>query len=147
MFSVGGVVASILVALCLLWVGVVNQVGFHHKGSALNLADISVTIGIYGFGFAGHSVFPNIYTSMREPSQFSAVLITRWPPLALFLRLDILFFKVSKMCDIVIYIYLVLQYYFLLLHIHRRSSMRLYDVWRLNPLSVHSKHAQTICCF
>ncbi|KAM0991279.1 hypothetical protein ACFX2C_009682 [Malus domestica] len=74
--SVGGVVASILVALCLLWVGVVNQVGFHHKGSALNLADISVTIGIYGFGFAGHSVFPNIYTSMREPSQFSAVLIT-----------------------------------------------------------------------
>ncbi|KAL6277946.1 hypothetical protein ACE6H2_021547 [Prunus campanulata] len=74
--SVGGVVASILVALCLLWVGVVNQVGFHHRGTALNLSDISVTIGIYGFGFAGHSVFPNIYTSMKEPSQFSAVLIT-----------------------------------------------------------------------
>lgn len=77
MFSVGGVGASILVALLLLWVGVVNQVGFHHSGSALNLSGVPVTMGIYGFGFAGHSVFPNIYTSMKKPSQFPAVLITR----------------------------------------------------------------------
>ncbi|PRQ43234.1 putative amino acid transporter, transmembrane domain-containing protein [Rosa chinensis] len=74
--SVGGVGASILVAFLLLWVGAVNQVGFHHSGSALNLSGLSVTIGIYGFGYAGHSVFPNIYTSMRKPSQFPAVLLT-----------------------------------------------------------------------
>lgn len=74
--SVGGVGASILVALLLLWVGVVNQVGFHHSGPALNLSGVPVTMGIYGFGFAGHSVFPNIYTSMKKPSQFPAVLIT-----------------------------------------------------------------------
>uniref|UniRef100_A0A2N9GJZ7 Amino acid transporter transmembrane domain-containing protein n=1 Tax=Fagus sylvatica TaxID=28930 RepID=A0A2N9GJZ7_FAGSY len=42
--SGGGVVASILVVLCLLWVGVVDQVGFHQSGTALDLANLSVTI-------------------------------------------------------------------------------------------------------
>ncbi|KAF3449165.1 hypothetical protein FNV43_RR09893 [Rhamnella rubrinervis] len=74
--SVGGVIASILVALCLLWVGVVNQVGFHPGGRALDLANLSVGIGIYGFSYSGHSVFPNIYSSMKEPSQFPYVLAT-----------------------------------------------------------------------
>ncbi|KAF5471642.1 hypothetical protein F2P56_008418 [Juglans regia] len=73
--SGGGVVASILVALCLLWVGVVDQVGFHPCGTALDLANISVSIGIFGYSFSGHPVFPNIYTSMKEPSQFPSVLI------------------------------------------------------------------------
>ncbi|XP_050382432.1 amino acid transporter AVT1D [Argentina anserina] len=73
--SVGGVAATILVAILMIWVGAVNQVGFHHKGSALNLSGFPVTIGIYGFCYAGHSVFPNIYTSMKKPSQFPAALI------------------------------------------------------------------------
>ncbi|KAK9985247.1 hypothetical protein SO802_030198 [Lithocarpus litseifolius] len=73
--SGGGVVASILVALCLLWVGVVDQVGFHPSGTALDLTNLSVTIGIFGFSYAGHSVFPNIYSSMKEPSRFPSVLI------------------------------------------------------------------------
>jgi len=38
---------------------------------------LPVAIGIYGFGFSGHSVFPNIYSSMKEPSRFPTVLITR----------------------------------------------------------------------
>nr|XP_023913895.1 amino acid transporter AVT1D-like [Quercus suber] len=73
--SGGGVVASILVALCLLWVGVMDQFGFHPSGTALDLTNLSVTIGIFGFSYAGHSVFPNIYSSMREPSRFPSVLI------------------------------------------------------------------------
>ena len=77
MCSGGGVVASILVALCLLWVGVVDQVGFHPSGTALDLTNLSVTIGIFGFSYAGHSVFPNIYSSMKEPSRFPSVLIVR----------------------------------------------------------------------
>jgi vesicular inhibitory amino acid transporter len=75
--SGGGVVASILVVLCLLWVGVVDQVGFHQSGTALDLANLSVTIGIFGFTYSGHSVFPNIYTSMKEPAKFPSVLIIR----------------------------------------------------------------------
>lgn len=145
MFSVGGVLASILVALCLLWVGVVNQVGFHHRGPALNLSDISVTIGIYGFGFAGHSVFPNIYTSMKEPSQFSAVLITRWGDQH-WLYLKLFFSLVLKMWQSIWHVPL-LQCYILLFHIHWGSSIRLSNVWRLHPFSVHSKHAHTFCCF
>ncbi|XVF76661.1 hypothetical protein PTKIN_Ptkin13bG0284600 [Pterospermum kingtungense] len=73
--SVGGVGASILMVLCLLWVGEVNQVGFHGGGTALNLANLPISVGIYSFCFAGHSVFPNIYSSMKEPSLFPHALI------------------------------------------------------------------------
>ncbi|XP_024028582.1 amino acid transporter AVT1E [Morus notabilis] len=74
-FSVGGVVASVLVALCLLWIGVFDEVGFHAAGTPLNLSNLCATIGIYAYAFAGHSVFPNIYTSMKEPSRFPYVLV------------------------------------------------------------------------
>ncbi|KAJ4849168.1 hypothetical protein Tsubulata_028908 [Turnera subulata] len=72
--SVGGVGTSILVALCLLWVGVVDKVGFHPSGTLLDLGNLPVAVGIYGFGFSGHSVFPNIYASMKDPSGFPVVL-------------------------------------------------------------------------
>lgn len=73
--SAGGVIASILVVLCLFWVGVVDQVGFHNKGTILNLATFPVAIGAYGYCYSGHAVFPNIYTSMEKRSQFPAVLL------------------------------------------------------------------------
>ncbi|KAG5533180.1 hypothetical protein RHGRI_027410 [Rhododendron griersonianum] len=74
--SVGGVIASILVVLCLFWVGLVDKVGFHSKGTTLNLTTLPVAIGLYGYCYSGHAVFPNIYTSMEKPSQFPAVLLT-----------------------------------------------------------------------
>ncbi|XP_010490633.1 PREDICTED: vacuolar amino acid transporter 1-like [Camelina sativa] len=73
--SAGGVVSSILLALCLFWTGSVDGVGFNLSGKALDLTNIPVAIGIYGFGFVGHSVFPNIYSSMKEPSKFPMVLL------------------------------------------------------------------------
>ncbi|TYH54601.1 hypothetical protein ES332_D09G180700v1 [Gossypium tomentosum] len=72
---IGGVGASVLVVICLLWVGTVDQVGFPRAGTTLNLANIPISIGIYSFCYSGHSVFPNIYTSMKEPSRFPLVLI------------------------------------------------------------------------
>ncbi|CAJ1976734.1 unnamed protein product [Sphenostylis stenocarpa] len=72
--SAGGVVASILVVLCLLWVGVEN-VGFHSKGTTLNLATFPVSVGLYGYCYSGHAVFPNIYTSMANQNQFPAALL------------------------------------------------------------------------
>ncbi|XAR52344.1 hypothetical protein NMG60_11020354 [Bertholletia excelsa] len=74
--SAGGVIASILVVICLFWVGLVDKVGFESKGTTLNLATLPVAIGLYGFCYSGHAVFPNIYVSMKKPSQFSAVLLT-----------------------------------------------------------------------
>ncbi|KAF7849464.1 hypothetical protein BT93_L0774 [Corymbia citriodora subsp. variegata] len=73
--SAGGVVASILVVICLFWLGVVDQVGFHPSGTIIDLANLPFTLGIYSYCFAGHSVFPNIYSSMKEPSKFRWVLM------------------------------------------------------------------------
>ncbi|KAF5953746.1 hypothetical protein HYC85_006602 [Camellia sinensis] len=73
--SVGGVLTAVLVSLCLLWVGVVDQVGFHPNGTPFEFAKLPVVIGLFGFCFGSHSVFPNIYSSMKEPSQFPSVLI------------------------------------------------------------------------
>ncbi|CAH2064102.1 unnamed protein product [Thlaspi arvense] len=74
--SAGGVVASVLVVLCLFWAGLVDEVGIQSKGTPLNLATLPVSVGLYGYCYSGHGVFPNIYTSMAKPSQFPAVLST-----------------------------------------------------------------------
>lgn len=74
--SAGGVIASVLVVLCLFWAGLVDQIGFVRQGSTLNLSTLPVAIGLYGYCYSGHAVFPNIYTSMAKPSQYPAVLLT-----------------------------------------------------------------------
>uniref|UniRef100_A0A1J3CSG9 Vacuolar amino acid transporter 1 n=1 Tax=Noccaea caerulescens TaxID=107243 RepID=A0A1J3CSG9_NOCCA len=74
--SAGGVIASVLVVLCLFWIGIVDEVGIHSKGTTLNLSTLPVAIGLYGYCYSGHAVFPNIYTSMARPTQYPAVLLT-----------------------------------------------------------------------
>ncbi|XP_048420873.1 amino acid transporter AVT1C-like [Pyrus x bretschneideri] len=74
--SAGGVIASILVVLCLFWVGLVDGVGFENKGTPLNLATLPVAMGLYGYCYSGHAVFPNIYTSLENRSQYPAILLT-----------------------------------------------------------------------
>ncbi|KAL3536417.1 hypothetical protein ACH5RR_004878 [Cinchona calisaya] len=73
--SVGGVIMLVVVGLCLLWVGVINEVGFHPAGRVFNLAKLPLTIGLYSFCYGSHSVFPDIYTSMKEPSRFPSILL------------------------------------------------------------------------
>ncbi|XP_048535213.1 amino acid transporter AVT1C-like [Triticum urartu] len=74
--SAGGVVASILVVICLCWIGVVDHVGFENKGTALNLPGIPIAIGLYGYCYSGHGVFPNIYSSLKNRNQFPSILFT-----------------------------------------------------------------------
>ncbi|KAL2904621.1 Amino acid transporter AVT1C [Bienertia sinuspersici] len=76
-YITGGVIASVLVVLCLFWIGLVDQVGFIGKGSSLNLSTLPVAIGLYGYCYSGHAVFPNIYTSMANRNQYPAFLLTR----------------------------------------------------------------------
>ncbi|KAH9301768.1 hypothetical protein KI387_013351, partial [Taxus chinensis] len=73
--SAGGVIASLLVVICLFWVGIVDGVGIEHKGRALDMTNLPIAIGLYGYCYSGHAVYPNIYTSMKNRSQFTAVLI------------------------------------------------------------------------
>ncbi|KAK1283337.1 Amino acid permease 8 [Acorus calamus] len=74
--SAGGVVASILVVGSLFWVGLVDKVGFTNRGTPLNLSSLPIAIGLYGYCYSGHAVFPNIYSSLKKQNQFPSVLFT-----------------------------------------------------------------------
>lgn len=75
--SAGGVIASIVIVSCLFWVGLVDHVGtVESEGTALNLPGIPIAIGLYGYCYSGHGVFPNIYSSLKKSNQFPAVLFT-----------------------------------------------------------------------
>ncbi|KAL1153506.1 hypothetical protein V6Z11_A09G181000 [Gossypium hirsutum] len=88
--SVGGVGASILVVICLLWVGTVDQVGFPRAGTTLNLANIPISIGIYiifcwfmstGAAFSGFLIFGDSVESqftLNMPTKFAASKIAVW---------------------------------------------------------------------
>ncbi|KAK3140059.1 hypothetical protein QOZ80_5AG0394940 [Eleusine coracana subsp. coracana] len=73
--SAGGVFATLTVIICLFCVGIGGGVGFHPSGTALNLTHLPVALGLYGYCYSGHSVFPNIYSSMKDRSQFPFVLL------------------------------------------------------------------------
>ncbi|CAO2829946.1 unnamed protein product [Amaranthus hypochondriacus] len=73
--SAGGVVASVLVVLCLFWIGLVDQVPFVGKGTTINLSTLPVALGLYGYCFSGHAVFPNIYSSMANRNQYTTFLM------------------------------------------------------------------------
>lgn len=66
-----------MVVICLYWLGLVDHVGTQSKETVLNLSSLPVAIGLYGYCYSGHAVFPNIYTSLEKRSQFPAVLFTR----------------------------------------------------------------------
>ncbi|KAF3320094.1 vacuolar amino acid transporter 1-like isoform X1 [Carex littledalei] len=73
--SVGGVLASMILMVSVLWAAVFNGIGFRQKGIFLNWEGIPTAVSLYAFCFSGHSVFPTIYNSMQNPSKFSKVLL------------------------------------------------------------------------
>ncbi|XP_057460743.1 amino acid transporter AVT1D-like isoform X2 [Actinidia eriantha] len=66
----------------LSYISVVDKVGFHPSGTALDLAKLPVAVGLFGFCYGSHLAFPNIYSSMKEPSRFPSVLIIRLLPVS-----------------------------------------------------------------
>ncbi|GJN02692.1 hypothetical protein PR202_ga20070 [Eleusine coracana subsp. coracana] len=72
--SASGVVASVVVVLCVLWVAVVDGVGFQGKGRMLNVAGLPTALGLYTFCYCGHAIFPTLCDSMKEKKKFSRVL-------------------------------------------------------------------------
>ncbi|GJN24771.1 hypothetical protein PR202_gb12533 [Eleusine coracana subsp. coracana] len=91
--SAGGVIASFLVVMCLFWIGIIDNVGFENKGTVLNLPGIPIAIGLYGYCYSGHGVFPNIYSSLKNRLVMALVgslltmLVTYILPCACFLAI------------------------------------------------------------
>ncbi|XVE53234.1 hypothetical protein DITRI_Ditri02bG0187600 [Diplodiscus trichospermus] len=73
--SAGGVLASLVLVVCIFCVGAVDRVGFHESGVLLNWEGMPTAISMFAFCYCGHSVFPTICSSMKDRSQFSKVLL------------------------------------------------------------------------
>jgi len=73
--SAGGVLASFLILGSVFWVGAFDGVGFHPRGSLLNLKGIPTAVSLYMLCYASHPVIPALYTSMKKKRHFSKVLL------------------------------------------------------------------------
>ncbi|KAL7193688.1 hypothetical protein ACSBR2_025327 [Camellia fascicularis] len=76
--SFGGVMSSLIIIVCVFCVGMTKGVGFHGKGSLVNLKGIPTALSLYTFCYGAHAMFPTIYSSTRKKSQFSKVLFLRF---------------------------------------------------------------------
>lgn len=73
--SATGVLASFILLASMLCAGAFDGIGFHEKGTLLNLKGIPTAVSLYSFCYCAHPVFPTLYTSMRNQKKFSKVLL------------------------------------------------------------------------
>ncbi|BFI30634.1 solute carrier family 32 (vesicular inhibitory amino acid transporter) [Marchantia polymorpha subsp. ruderalis] len=73
--SLGGVVSSLVVVGAVVWTGVFGGVGFTHTIPALQFGKWPLIVGLYAFCYSGQVIIPNIYSSMKDPSRFTSMLL------------------------------------------------------------------------
>ncbi|KAK4412860.1 Amino acid transporter AVT1A [Sesamum alatum] len=74
--SAGGILATVVIVVCLILIGTVDGVGFRQSGEIMKWNGVPLAMGMYGFCYGGHSVLPNIYQSMADKTKFTAALLT-----------------------------------------------------------------------
>ncbi|KAM3335127.1 hypothetical protein ACQJBY_029507 [Aegilops geniculata] len=72
--AAGGALASVVLIAAVLWVGVLDGVGFHERGRLVHWAGLPSAVSLYSFCFSGHAVFPMLYTGMKDRKGFPMVL-------------------------------------------------------------------------
>ncbi|KAL5061639.1 hypothetical protein RYX36_023376 [Vicia faba] len=73
--SVGGVLTSVILIGCVMWVGEVDGVGFHERGDVIHWSGLSTSMSIFAFCYSAHSLMPTIRSSMTDTKQFSKVVL------------------------------------------------------------------------
>ncbi|KAG6532053.1 hypothetical protein ZIOFF_005891 [Zingiber officinale] len=73
--SLGGILMSLFMFATVAWVAAFGGVEGSHEIPALRVEMLPRISGLYMFSFAGHIVFPNIYTAMKDPSKFTKIYI------------------------------------------------------------------------
>ncbi|KAL7609406.1 hypothetical protein Lser_V15G11567 [Lactuca serriola] len=73
--SAGGVIASVILVLAVLWGGAFDGVGFHERGELWNWNGLPTAVSLFTFCYCGHAVFPTLCNSMKDKSQFPKVLL------------------------------------------------------------------------
>ncbi|KAL9810572.1 Amino acid transporter AVT1H [Arabidopsis thaliana] len=73
--SSGGILMSAIIFGSVVYTAIFGGVIDDGKIPVLRLENIPTVSGIYLFSFGGHIVFPNLYTSMKDPSKFTKVSI------------------------------------------------------------------------
>lgn len=68
-----GILLSLIIFSSVAYTAISGAVQAHRYIPILNLNQIPAISGLYIFSFAGHIVFPNLYTSMKDPSKFTKV--------------------------------------------------------------------------
>lgn len=71
--SFGGVVSSVILIGCVVWVGEVDGVGFNERGKFVNLRGLSTSMSFFAFCYCAHALMPTICNSMKDRKQFSKV--------------------------------------------------------------------------
>ncbi|XP_004247988.2 amino acid transporter AVT1H [Solanum lycopersicum] len=73
--SSGGIFMSLLIFVTVACTAIFGGIKADHQIPFLHLQNIPSISGLYIFSYAGHIVFPNIYTAMKDPSNFTKVSI------------------------------------------------------------------------
>ncbi|XP_008804195.2 amino acid transporter AVT1H [Phoenix dactylifera] len=74
--SFGGILMSLLICITIGWTAAFGGIKSNQRIPILQLRKIPGISGLYIFSYAGHIVFPNIYTAMKDPSKFTKVTVT-----------------------------------------------------------------------
>ena len=71
--SLGGVMVSIVLIGCVVWVGEIDGVGFHESGQLVNWEGLTTAVSLFAFCYCAHGVMPTLINSMNDRSQFGKV--------------------------------------------------------------------------